>query len=836
MQSNTFAMFDSDDGSETIEELRVEIGRLKEELALASKEKIQAAEYGLGVLEEKQSIKQQYEDLDLLYETSKQELQMAKEALESKAQWQRRYSEQEVNHEQSLLQESATREADLTERLAELETEGRHMRQEVSRLRVEKERLYSRHTEMNTSLEQSDKERKEVKEELREIKFREKRLLRDYSELEEENIAMQKQNSSLKSSQIEYESFKHENRRLAEEIQYLNSNIEDLMRLRDISEKQIEETMQALECERDQKHQLKKQLDQAMISELEAINVDLENNSQFHYMEEDYEDEECVGHPLLRRYERQMRDDNGGEEETNIGQEASDLFSELQSMEVQNLEKQLKQVESEKSELSKHLEKSNSELETTRDALSSLSDLNISPTEGEIDHSQYQHLDEAHQKLYQLVSLYKIQEKKYAGVLSKNKDLQSELEALRSKVSDAGAKVELQKEVQLMTDRNRKQQDTIRDLQGQLKGIHDMVGDAHGQLNLTQDELAKVSEDIAQLYHHVCMVNGEAPNRIMQDHLKVTRQSRRDGFRAEIANQLKEVSNENGQEKSGDGLGAASPSGSPSKRSNEHAKFNGDTVTCTTLVSTVRDQIKYLKRSVEQSVEMSRQHGTEGSGAENEDLRDEVVQLKGLLMTKREQVVTLRTVLKANKTTAEVALANLKSKYEHEKAIIAETMKKLRNELKALKEEAASFASLRAMFAKRCDEYVTQLDDMHRQLSSAEEEKKTLNSLLRMAIQQKLALTQRLEDLEFQNEMSSNRRGPRKHKSSKVSDNQMAWVTSMGLPIPHHHMGPIRHMGPPLVQVPFRSMRPPPPPPPPHHQHLPMRMPRFPYSNQPHFL
>ncbi|XP_041458528.1 protein bicaudal D homolog 1-like isoform X1 [Lytechinus variegatus] len=830
MQS--FAMFDSDDGSETIEELRVEISRLKEELALASREKIQAAEYGLVVLEEKQAIKQQYEDLDLLYETCKQELQMAKEALDSKTQWQKRYSEQEVNHEQSLLEESATREADLTERLAELETEGRHMRQEVSRLRVEKERLHSRHTEMNSSLEQFEKERKELKEELREIKFREKRLLRDYSELEEENIAMQKQNSSLKSSQIEYESFKHENRRLAEEIQYLNSNIEDLMRLRDISEKQIEETMQALECERDQKHQLKKQLDQAMISELEAINVDLENNSQFHYMEEDYEDEDGVGHPLLRRYERQMRDDNEGEQ-TNIGQEASDLFSELQSMEVQKLEKQLKQVESEKSELSKHLEKSNSELETTRDALQSLSDLNISPTEGEIDHSQYQHLDEAHQKLYQLVSLYKIQEKKYAGVLNKNKDLQSELEVLRSKVNDEGAKVELQKEVQFMNDKNRKQQDTIRDLQGQLKGINDMVGDAHGQLNLTHDELAGVSEDIAQLYHHVCMVNGEAPNRIMQDHLKVTRQSRRDGFRAEIASQLKEVSNEHSKEKSADGVGANSATSSPSKRLDEHAKFNGDTVTCSTLVTTVRDQIKYLKRSVEQAVEMSRQHGTEGSGAENEDLREEVVKLKALLMTKREQVATLRTVLKANKTTAEVALANLKSKYEHEKAIIAETMKKLRNELKALKEEAASFASLRAMFAKRCDEYVTQLDDMHRQLAAAEEEKKTLNSLLRMAIQQKLALTQRLEDLEFQNEMTSQRRGPRKHKSSKVSDNQMAWVTSMGLPMPHHHMGP---MGPPLVPLPFRSMRPPPPPPPPHHQHLPMRMPRFPYSNQPHFL
>ena len=52
----------------------------------------------------------------------------------------------------------------------------------------------------------------------------------------------------------------------------------------------------------------------------------------------------------------------------------------------------------------------------------------------------------------------------------------------------------------------------------------------------------------------------------------------------------------------------------------------------------------------------------------------------------------------------------------------------------------------------RCDEYVNQLDQMQRQLAAAEDEKKTLNSLLRMAIQQKLALTQRLEDLEFDHE------------------------------------------------------------------------------------
>ena len=57
-----------------------------------------------------------------------------------------------------------------------------------------------------------------------------------------------------------------------------------------------------------------------------------------------------------------------------------------------------------------------------------------------------------------------------------------------------------------------------------------------------------------------------------------------------------------------------------------------------------------------------------------------------MLSTKREQIATLRSVLKANKSTAEVALANLKQKYENEKVIVTETMMKLRNELKSLKE------------------------------------------------------------------------------------------------------------------------------------------------------
>lgn len=84
---------------------------------------------------------------------------------------------------------------------------------------------------------------------------------------------------------------------------------------------------------------------------------------------------------------------------------------------------------------------------------------------------------------------------------------------------------------------------------------------------------------------------------------------------------------------------------------------------------------------------------SEDRGAELAELQEQVIKLKSLLSTKREQIATLRTVLKSNKNTAEVALANLKSKYETEKTIVTETMLKLRNELRLLKEDAATFSS-----------------------------------------------------------------------------------------------------------------------------------------------
>jgi len=264
-------------------------------------------------------------------------------------------------------------------------------------------------------------------------------------------------------------------------------------------------------------------------------------------------------------------------------------------------------------------------------------------------------------------------------------------------------------------------------------------------------------------------VNGETPNRVMLEHV----QGRR--FRRQASPKDGDTASEKSSQKSeeSDREGSASDrEHSPIKETVGEVK--GDPVECSKLVETLHDQIKYLRRAVEHTINRQRQADTNTDAVTNVDMAEmqgQIIKLKAMLSTKREQIATLRSVLKANKSTAEVALGNLKQKYENEKVIVTETMAKLRNELKALKEDAVTFASLRAMFAQRCDEYSTQIDTLQRQLIAAEEEKKTLNSILRMAIQQKLSLTQRIEDMEFDRERRNLRQRPPRNKSgsAKVS-------------------------------------------------------------------
>lgn len=66
--------------------LRAEVKRLSHELAETTREKIQAAEYGLAVLEEKHQLKLQFEELEVDYEAIRGEMEQLKE-VRSKGGW-----------------------------------------------------------------------------------------------------------------------------------------------------------------------------------------------------------------------------------------------------------------------------------------------------------------------------------------------------------------------------------------------------------------------------------------------------------------------------------------------------------------------------------------------------------------------------------------------------------------------------------------------------------------------------------------------------------------------------------------------------------------------------
>ena len=98
-----------------------------------------------------------------------------------------------IEHEETLLSESAARETSLNTQIIEFELENKQTKAELERLKNEKTGALSELTEVQKACEVYEHELKQIKSEVKEYRFRETRLLTDYSELEEENVALQKQ-------------------------------------------------------------------------------------------------------------------------------------------------------------------------------------------------------------------------------------------------------------------------------------------------------------------------------------------------------------------------------------------------------------------------------------------------------------------------------------------------------------------------------------------------------------------------------------------------------------------------------------------------------------------
>ncbi|XP_035807490.2 protein bicaudal D homolog 1-like isoform X3 [Amphiprion ocellaris] len=883
---------------DTVEQCRAEVERLSRELAEANREKIRAAECGLVVLEENQSLKQQYADLEAEQEALRLELEQLQEAFGQAYSTQRKVAEDGETNEETLLQESATKEAYYMGRLLELQSELKHSRATASNAQADSEHLSTVLQELREqSNEMLELQRSRMREEIREYKFRESRLLQDYSELEEENISLQKLVSTLKQNQVEYEGLKHEIKVLEEERELLNSQLQDALRLKDMSDAQLEEALESLKTEREQKNHLRREL----VHHLSMCDVAYTGSAHLMFssappsgtatpttvLSPTTEDPtRCNGHlqggtgagtaaGSVSRANGECR----GLSRKAEGAATSDLFSEMNLTEIQKLRQQLMTVEREKVALMTSLQESKTQLQHTQGALSEQHEkaLRLShkvtvlrrlhrrvskeahssattelhsetlmeldrdeeeaEEEGETEEDKSEELNRSRVFSYQTPGL-EILQCKYRVAVTEVVELKAEMKALRERLAQCGEGAteekprrnsqfqRLERHVASLEKSCQEGREKISALELELQTAQSAASESQGALNAAQDELVTLSEELAQLYHHVCLCNNETPNRVMLDYYRQGRGLRglsaslkamssdnskvlltprlarrlaavssttstpgesrspsespsKEPLSAEAVREEREVDREGLQvppEASlppctpptrSPSISASSSSSSSSSPALEPAgELRREPMNIYNLNAIIRDQVKHLQRAVDRSLQLSRQRAAARELAplldkDKEGCMEEILKLKSLLSTKREQIATLRLVLKANKQTAEVALANLKSKYEAEKSMVTDTMTKLRNELKALKEDAATFSSLRAMFATRCDEYVTQLDEMQRQLAAAEDEKKTLNSLLRMAIQQKLALTQRLEDLAFDQEQSHRTRGGR---------------------------------------------------------------------------
>ncbi|KAM9860317.1 protein bicaudal D homolog 2-like [Aulostomus maculatus] len=775
--------------------LRVEVERLTRELRETTHEKIQAAEYGLAVLEEKQQLKQRFDELETEYETVRQELDQLKEAFGQAYSIQRKVAADGESREESLILESASKEAVYQQKVLELQNELRLAKVSITSTQAENERLSAIALEMRENSELAELQRGQLRDDIREYKVRETRLLQDYSELEEENISLQKQVSVLRQNQVEFEGLKHEIRRLEEDSQCLHNQLEDAMRLREIAERQLTEALETIKTEREQKATLRKELSHYMTIGGSMYNGSF--NISFDNLKV-HDDPSAVTEPdnddLVRGFEngliKTFEGDNESKAAGNKRGESfkpapslvDDLLSELNISEIQKLKQQLMQVEREKVALINSLQESQKQLEQAYGTVSEQKETVNRLTENLSAMRKLQASKERQSALdsekdrdshddgdyYELdINGPEILQCKYTVAVSEAGELRQELKTLKAKYEECQTQYEderarLESDVQelrssLASLEKISQADKLEvaRLEKELRLVSEAAGESLGSLNVAQDELIAFSEELANLYNHVCMCNNETPNRVMLDYYKEGKAVVRRGQDGKELNSSVLLTNglitETDPGKSDSSSTAVAPAHVPEHRPEPMNIYN--------LVAIIRDQIRHLQQAVDRTTELSRQRlaNLELSTVADKDKEacmEEILKLKSLLSTKREQIATLRAVLKANKQTAEVALANLKSKYDSEKAMVTETMMKLRNELKALKEDAATFSSLRAMFATRCDEYVTQLDDMQRQLAAAEDEKKTLNSLLRMAIQQKLALTQRLEDLEFDHEQA----------------------------------------------------------------------------------
>lgn len=245
---------------------------------------------------------------------------------------------------------------------------------------------------------------------------------------------------------------------------------------------------------------------------------------------------------------------------------------------------------------------------------------------------------------------------KYTVAVSEAGELRQELKTLRAQYEECRTQYEderarLESDVQDLRSKlsslekiSQADKAAVSRLERELRLASEAAGESLGSLNVAQDELVAFSEELANLYNHVCMCNNETPNRVMLDYYKEGKAIVRKGQEAKD-HQSVLLTN---------GLISESDSSSAAVTAAPAHEHRPEPMNIYNLVAIIRDQIRHLQQAVDRTTELSRQRlaNLELSTVADKDKEacmEEILKLKSLLSTKREQIATLRAVLKANK-------------------------------------------------------------------------------------------------------------------------------------------------------------------------------------------
>jgi len=429
---------------------------------------------------------------------------------------------------------------------------------------------------------------------------------------------------------------KYENRRLKEDVDDMSAELEELAKLKKIVENNLEEALATVVQEREQKHSLKKELDQRLKSDSlyalqSLVNFGLADGRRIHDNVEDS--------PALKRIEGEFSSGDStavtSRSPTSTIPEAhsvvGDLFSEIHVTEVRKLEKLLEDVEIEKSELQTKLDEMRERLQLAEEELGAR-DATVEQLKTQLVNSTAQPT---------------------ASDRLEEESLQEQTDICHQGGFDVEGHTT--EEISRLQNCTAEQDEQIRRLEADLTVMTQLATESKSTLSSTQDSLVQVTEEIANLYHLVCQVNGETPNRLTLEHVQgkpgksVTKPKTTVGSHTSTDTSSGDVvsvpeASVNSASVVEEGKEQQQPDSSTDRQwSLEKEESRGDPIACCKLVETINDQIKFLRGAVERSVELSRQRQNESGSSTEEtaDMAEQIIKLKAMLSAKREQVSSL---------------------------------------------------------------------------------------------------------------------------------------------------------------------------------------------------